>query len=483
MKSESPEHVSMDVTDFGSVEKEEASSSPQKRKEKEESNENFEPNYKKAKLEEDDFFAAYSTSSSSKSDGDERSSAMELDDEDKEYHELMKKHLHYKFQLREFFSEAPLIQIQPENIENINTIEDIESYAQGIVANFPELIGNPLPEPHVLSVVVGQVLLEISLKIEHEIFEAVKRLYEHIPYVMRRDSEEQIRKKIDLNDKLFSYVSKDSIFHKVVEIFEYLLRRKERLFHPLIRKSYCKSEFFKLVDEDRKLAIRDLLKEYYEYCCKQIELQEEFDMHLFNQKTKLLQSVGCIRELINDVDVVPEKFKQLNNELVELSLKASIKAHQWHEMDTKCYATNFKLLVEKHNNRETRELDDKLNKFCKNYPRIFDFSLDEQFDSATEERFKEIIDEMKKNWFVGIADHFLIEATLLYMQSIKLEDGGRKPSWLYVFEGRPISLVFGTRFAHEHPIYDHVFSVDYKLVCAYFFIIFPPLSPAPSQLN
>ena len=50
--------------------------------------ENFEPNYKKAKPEEDDFFAVYSTSSSCNSDRDDRSSAMELDDEDKEYHVL-----------------------------------------------------------------------------------------------------------------------------------------------------------------------------------------------------------------------------------------------------------------------------------------------------------------------------------------------------------------------------------------------------------
>ncbi|XP_078182317.1 uncharacterized protein LOC144575935 [Carex rostrata] len=132
--------------------------------------------------------------------------------------EFMKKRLHYKFQLQERFYKNPLIQIQPENIENINTIEDVESYVHGIVAKFPELIGNPLPEPHDLSVIVGQVLLEISLKIEHETFEAVKRLYEHIPYVMRRDSEEQIRKKIDLNDTPFSYVSKYGSFHKVVEV-------------------------------------------------------------------------------------------------------------------------------------------------------------------------------------------------------------------------------------------------------------------------
>ncbi|XP_078181914.1 uncharacterized protein LOC144575592 [Carex rostrata] len=294
------------------------------------------------------------------------------------------------------------------------------------------------------------VLLDIHLKKEHQTFEAVKRLYEHIPYVTRCDSEEQIRKKIDLNDKPFSYVSKDGSFHKVVEIFKYLLRRREMLFHQLIRKS-CKSEFFKLVDEDRKLEIRDFLKEscrqsalqfykkharyyqeisraeglrdeYYEHCCKQIELQEEFDTHLlFNQKIKLLQSGGCIEKLINDVDVVPEKFKQLKNELVELSLKASIEAHQWYEMDTQCYTTHFKLLVEKHNNGETHELDDKLNKFCNNYPSIFNFKLDEAFDSATEEHFQGIIDEMKKNWFVGIADHFVIEATLLHMKIIKLE--------------------------------------------------------------
>ncbi|KAF3320178.1 hypothetical protein FCM35_KLT22234 [Carex littledalei] len=102
----------------------------------------------------------------------------------------------------------------------------------------------------------------------------------------------------------------------------------------------------------------------------------------------LLQSGGCIQKLIDDVDVVPEIFKELDTELVDLSLK------------------------------ETVELDEKLIKFCKSYPCIFDFSLNEAFDSATEEGFKDIIDEMKKNWFVGIADHYVIVATLLYMKNI-----------------------------------------------------------------
>ncbi|KAF3332105.1 hypothetical protein FCM35_KLT03511 [Carex littledalei] len=433
MKSESPEHVSMFVTDFGSVEKEEASSSPQKQKEKEESNENFEPNYKRVKLENDPW-PSYSTS------------LMELDDEDKEHHKRMSNYFHYKLQLRERFSKKPLTQIEPA--VNIETVEDTKNYVHRVIAKFPGLKANA-PEPcNLFGVVAEQVLFEMNLFFVHETYEAVKCLYEHIPYVTCLDSEKQIREKIDLTVEPFSYFS--SNFYGVVKIFKRLLSHRERLFHPLIRKSYFKDEFFKLVDEERKLEIREFLEEsrrrstfvqyfypeqkryyeemsrapglrdeYYESCCKQIELQEEFHKHLlFFQKTKLLQSGGCIQKLIDDVDVVPEIFKELDTELVHLSLKASIEALQWYEKDTQWYTTNFKLLKEKHNNKETVELDEKLIKFCKSYPCIFDFSLNEAFDSATEEGFKDIIDEMKKNWFVGIADHYVIVATLLYMKNI-----------------------------------------------------------------
>ncbi|XP_078154734.1 uncharacterized protein LOC144550611 [Carex rostrata] len=438
-----------------------------------------EANNKRRKLELDPIpFNPFIDDSIWSYDGDCSSSAMEVDHQEEE--ENIKKYFQFRQWLRK--RGTPLIQ------RPLYALTALEEDVPGILENL-NVDENAPPEPYLSSCIVEQMIFDRAIFQENKKYEAVKHLYEHIPYITYRDP--QVRKKIDLETIPFSYLE-DAYIDQAVEIHGRLLRRTEKLFHPLIRKSLQK-EFFKLVDIEAKCGQRDFIEDWganfsplekkvlkdlsestglrdeeYVNCRKQIELQADFDYHLQYMcwwNDKLIKPDSVVEDLICDEEIVTEKFKELDTALLRLSLEACIKSQWWMKQHMQ-WNTFLELLYEKHRKEETVKIDKMLIEFCTKFPCILNFPLDKAFDSATEEGFKDIIVVMKKNYFPDIADHLVIEGTLLYMKSIFYESVDEpEPSWPIVYMlPRLNGSMTARRIIHEHPFYDRVYTVDYNLV-------------------